>query len=144
MQPVSLPRTAQPSLEFTGDIICDVKSPSYQRHIRSPKAYCHWFEVTIYKTKIGRYVVAVRYRWSGKLSREVAQDFAWACAGEDDVLSSMEKFDPTTCVTGYPEGNANWDRKQEMLLNNIETDWDLLVLDVKTKIASLQTPEHVE
>lgn len=140
----TLPRTGQSSLAFTGELIAEAKSPAYRRHQNNPSSRAHWFEASVYRTKSGKFVLSVAYRWAGNLSREENMDFAWAFTDTQAVYDKMSIFEAADCVRGYPVGDY-WENKQQSLLESIQEDFDTLSELITTKVEQVtQKPERVE
>jgi len=145
MQEYTLARTGERPLEFTGTLLVEEKSPAYRRHEnrKSEKTRCHWFEVAIYRTKGGKFVLRTAYRFSGPANREEPQDFVQVYTSETEMLDDLNAFDPTRCVGGFPEGE-HWEEKQRTLMESIEHDYTLLVEKVETKFKEKSGPERIE
>jgi hypothetical protein len=144
MQEFTLPRTGKSNLTFTGELIAQAKSPAHRRYEHNPKGRAHWFEAAVYRTKGGKYILSVAYRWAGKMSREENMDFVWPLGNTQDVYATLAEFDPTECVSGYPIGEF-WTQKQESLLESIRQDFDILAELIETKVEQqTQEPERVE
>ena len=137
VQEYTLPRSGRPNAVFEGELLISATSPKHRRHLQKTDARCHWFEMDVYKTTSGKYVVALRYRFSGKLYRETPHDCVFACTDAEEAIKTIRNVDPTQCVNGYPEGNEIWDEKQVQLMASIRDDYASLAESVWTKLESL-------
>lgn len=142
-QEFNLPRTGDRTLAFTGKLIFHVKSPSHKRTADNPNTKNHWFESWLYQTKGGSFVLHIGYRWSGKIYRETIQDFVYTMKSQEEIKSKLTDFEPTDCVTGYPEGD-HWAEKQSRLMNEIDNDYNAMVELIEDRIAKMNEPERIE
>lgn len=143
MPEFTLPRTGWPTVVLTGRRLASAQSPGYRKHEESPRARCMWFTADVYETAKGKYVLALSFRYSGKLSRESEQDIVEVWSTLEDVCDFLESFDPMICVTGYPPGDY-WVPKQALLAESIKEDFDILVERVEDALAKLSEPERIE
>jgi len=143
MQDYSLVRTGKSNLEFHGELIAEAKSPAYRRHEKNPTARAHWYEAYVYLTRGGKYILHVLYRFAGPLNREILQDYVFVHDDIDGVIQSMKEFSPTDCVTGYPDGE-HWEKKQQILMNDLDGDFDLLEELIHSKLQRLKEPERID
>lgn len=143
MQEYSLKRTGLSNLEFTGEQIAESKSPAHRRHLNKPESNNHWFEAAIYRTKGGKIVTELAYRWAGKLNRETEQDIVSVFDTVESAMESLGEFDPETCVTGFPPGD-HWAKKQADLLASINEDFDILVEQIEDQLAKKAPAERID
>lgn len=147
MQTYRLTRTEQRDLEFTAELLVHKRSPAYMRvqdRPDKPNKKAHWFELAIYRTKGGKIVLQILYRFQGKFLREVPFDLVKLYDSIEDALSDADDFDATSCVQGFPP-SEHWAEKQATLMQSLQDDYDLLVESVTTEIMkSTQAPEVIE
>lgn len=141
MKEYTLPRTGQSDIIFTGELLAEAKSPAYRRSVDQPTTKNHWFECDVYRTKGGKLIVHLKYRWSGKLYRESHYDDVTVV--ERNPAAVLLGVDPSDYVTGYPEGEY-WAEKQQNLLTSIREDYDLLVEAITNQLMKHAEPERVE
>jgi len=137
----TIPRSSQSSLTFEGEQIAAQKSPAHRR--AEKKATCTWFECEVFRTKGGKFVVHVGYRWQGKLTREINSDHARVFDELIEAMEYLDDFDPLECITGFPSGER-YEKQQQELESDVSTDWNLLVDMVENEIAEKSKPEVVE
>jgi hypothetical protein len=83
-------------------------------------------------------VVHVKYRWAGKLWREVSQQFVFY-GNPDTVMSGLREFNAAACVGGFPSGSA-YEEKQAQLLRMVSDDYQTLVKAVECQIGNTAKP----
>jgi hypothetical protein len=102
MQIYTVKRDGDRDLKFTGDIIADVSSHSYQGPNQN-----RWTEITVYRTKGGKYVVSSigRTCWQGEHDRHDAT----LCDTPEAVLDALRQ-----------DGYLSWIAKEA--LDELQTD----------------------
>ena len=109
MTDYTLPRTGDSPLTFRGDLIAEADSQA-----RQGPAETRWYELAVYRTAGGSYVVAVgfRSRWQGEQGRNTARVFATPA----EVRAYLRDYDPCDpdCWTGIPPGVHDADRRNAM------------------------------
>ena len=104
MQTITLPRSGQAPLQFTGEQIASADS-------RDPQGPCQtrWHELAIYRTESGRLVLALEYQtqWQGEHDRS----HALVCETPADLLERLATVDPLSDLIGFPPG-AQFDAKR--------------------------------
>ena len=133
-----LSRSSDAPIEFEGTLIGNAKSPAHARHVANPTNKAHWWEADSYQTDSGVLVVHVKYRWAGKLWREVSQQFVFY-GNPDTVMSGLREFNAAACVGGFPSGSA-YEEKQAQLLRMVSDDYQTLVKAVECQIGNTAKP----
>ena len=129
-----LSRSSDAPIEFEGTLLGNVKSPAHARHVAHPENKAHWWEADSYQTDSGVFVVHVKYRWAGKLYREISQQFAFY-GNVDTVMTGLREFNAASCVGGFPSGSA-FAEKQGQLLRMVSDDYQALVKAVECQIGT--------
>lgn len=96
MPTFNIPRTGQPPIAFEGEVIafvCGADAPSKRANPR-------WHEITLYKTKTGKYVAHVAFKCDSRYDTE--RDDVRICNTPDCVLEWLNSFNPTDNVRGWP------------------------------------------
>ena len=138
-----LDRTGQPRLSFEGDVIASAVSPGKRRSLGDPRAKSHWFEIDVYKTKGGSYVMYIRYRFSGALYREAPYDHVTTHADRESMLAAADEWQPMAYVKGFPS-TPFWAEKQAGLCRDLDSDFSLMVEDVSCQLLKLVPAERLE
>lgn len=117
-----VPRTGQPPLRFTGELILEHSGSLY-----GGKDQNRYHEAYLYRTDSGRTVLHVAYvtHWGG----EEPHYSAWVWDGhptDAEVLDALQGYDPTEHVRGFPPGK-HYEAKQERLMSDIKRRWDSLL-----------------
>ena len=114
MTDYTLPRTGDSPLTFRGDLIAEADSQA-----RQGPAETRWYELAVYRTAGGSYVVAVgfRSRWQGEQGRNTARVFATPA----EVRAYLRDYDPCDPAlwAGIPPGVHAADRRNTMTGNAI-------------------------
>lgn len=105
----TLPRTGDSPLTFRGDLIAEADSQA-----RQGPAESRWYEIALYRTAGGSYVVAVgfRSRWQGEQDRNTARVFATPA----EVRAYLRDYDPCDpeLWAGIPPGVHDADRRNAL------------------------------
>lgn len=148
MQEFRLKRTGQMPLAFTGRRLAVAGGKNF-----AGRDQVRWYELAIYETAGGRYVLEVVYRteWRGETPHFFA---AVAAAGStpsagsgqagsrraDEFAETLEGYDPLACVQGFPPTEANA-AKQKNLLAHMRRQYEKAVTDL---LESAGPAEHIE
>jgi hypothetical protein len=143
MQKYILARTGDKDLAFEGEQIANQISPAHRRLTDSPKSRTVWFEGWVYLTRGGKFILRLSYRWCGKSTREVSQDYAFVADTEGRVIQLLDEFDPLDCVAGFPEGD-HWAKQQALLDQAVKDDFAALQDSLIDELAKRGAPEVVE
>jgi hypothetical protein len=112
MDEITLPRTGKAPLVFTGELVpgADVRG-----HSVNGRDANRWFDLAVYRTKSGRYVLSIDYKtcWQGELGHEFAEVLDDPAALKDE-LREYELGIPEI-VQGYPPGDAYADKQARLL-----------------------------
>jgi len=94
---ITIPRTGDRPLQFDGDLIAEATSRQQQGPCQS-----RWYELALYRTASGKYVVAIGYRtqWQGELPRDEAHVES-TLAGAVEALKSTI---PELPLHAFPAG----------------------------------------
>jgi len=146
MQELTLPRTGQSPIAFTGVQIFHEISPASRREQLFRHKKGRKFEITVYKTAKGRLVCHVAYRFWGPLPSEAHNDEANVFADDVDLMEWLESLDPKEWVVGYPvdKDREHYLPKQMDLMAEVDADWESLLEQVDNAFAGLEQPERVE
>lgn len=142
MQEYTLQRTDDRPVVFTGELIASAKSPGHARSLKSSTEKAHWFEMDCYKTAGGKYIISLRYRYQGKLFREVPYDKVILSDSQELMFREADDFDPMSVVGGYPK-TEHWRDKQTGLERDIRRDYELLCEVVEQQLLNRMTPERI-
>lgn len=121
MPTYTLPRTGDVPLRFEGESIANVSTRP-----DDPSRFARWYELSLYRTKGGTYIIAIGYR-SHYGDRET--DRAVLCATPDGIRDELQMFDPLADVSGFPPGPAYRD-KQERMERLLRLDWETAIRDL--------------
>jgi arylamine N-acetyltransferase len=115
MQTYTISRTGDVPLKFEGERLAGVSTQQISGKDRN-----RWYEVDLYRTRVGKYVLKVHYMtlWQG----EQFSTHVILCNTTADVRKSLLDFDPMQDVSGYPPGEA-YAEKQARLERTLKLDW---------------------
>lgn len=129
----TLERTGDLPLTFTGEQLTHAAPGEDFR-----ERWLRWFELSVYRTKGGKYVCAMEYHTSYKNESSIFQ--AEIIDGDDPAEECAEVFahwgDRVSCaddegnppyVIGWPEGSLNHQRRQAPMLRAMENHWDAMM-----------------
>src|SRR3990167_1105524 len=104
MGKIKLPRTGDRPLAFAGEQIAAADS-------RQPQGPCQnrWYDLALYRTEGGTYVVAIGYRtqWQGELPR----DQAHKCSDVAEAVAILRDTIPELPLNGFPPGQQYDERR---------------------------------
>ncbi len=106
-------RTGQRPLEFEGDKLAEATTKNHAGKERN-----RWHEITIWKTKSGKYVAAIAYktRWEG----EADYDDAVVFDSTDQVSTLLEEYIfPNVGTIGFP-ASPTYTERQGRLMSELE------------------------
>ena len=131
MKEYTLTRTGDRPLHFSGECIAAADGK-----IHSGKEQNRWYELAVYRTAAGKYVVEVAYRtqWQG----EGAHYRATVCSTIDEVADEMRTTDATEYLEGFP-AHPDYADKQARLIASLRTRLGTLISEIFE-----QLPEAVE
>lgn len=102
---------------FAGSLIGeDIGSDTYDQRMQ------RWWNIRLYRTKAGQYVLQLSYRNSGKVKREADRDYAFVRASAQDVAADLSAWDPMTGVVGFPP-LEQFARGQAQLVERMKARW---------------------
>lgn len=115
----TLPRTGMRPLRFRGE-----KLYSDTTRADDGPAEQRWWEVEIYRTLDGRYVVALHYQsqWLSELAAHRAE----VVATLDEAIRLLETHDPLAPVVGFPP-DRRYEARQQHLERTLRAAWQALV-----------------
>lgn len=122
MDSITVPRSGKAPLKFEGKLLAEQSGKTATGRDRN-----RWHDVSIYRSKGGKYVASVTYRtvWQGEIGHDAAEIF-------DDGAEAakwLEAFDPTANVGGYPPQDA-YAAKQARLMADIRAAFGAQVSNV--------------
>lgn len=122
MQIITLPRSGQAPLQFTGEQIAE----SGSRDTQGP-CQIRWHELAVYRTDAGKLVLAIEYqtKWQGEHDRY----HAWVCETADNLRARLAAVDPFSDLIGFPPG-AQFDAKRHHTEKCLRQCWDGAVSDL--------------
>lgn len=123
MDTVTISRTGDAPLRFTGEMIAEADGQSVNRKTN------RWYEIVIYKTSDSQYVVSVGYRsqWEG----EQQQDYAYVCDSPTQVRHVLRSHEPIQGRIGFPP-SPQYEDRQAKLEAELCGQFDTLVSKVLT------------
>lgn len=116
MRTITIPRSGQAPLQFTGNQIWTSNSHDTHGPCRS-----RWHELFAYDTKDGQFVLAIAFftKWQGEHNRT----HAWVCASLGDLCRRLAEFDPFADLIGFPPG-AQFDAKRKHTEKCLRQCWE--------------------
>lgn len=125
MGKITLKRTGQAPLKFSGELVSEASSKKFQGPAEN-----RYFDLSIYSAEQGGYVMAVEYHthWQG----EHDQYFAHVCRDAGEVREYLGTFDPCDEVlwAGIPANVHDAQRRNAMYRNAIGTAFREAVSEV--------------
>lgn len=119
METVTLPRTGDRPVRFTGEEVATATS----RQSNGP-CQSRWYELALYRTDSGRYVLAIGYRsqWEGELpeDRVYVEDSAAA------VAAQLQGAIPELPLLAFPPG-AQYEEKRAYVAERLRRCYDAAV-----------------
>lgn len=116
MQTITLPRSGQAPLQFTGDQVAESGS-------RDTKGPCQtrWHEMVVYRAESGKLVLAIEYKtqWQGEHDRFQA----WVCETPAGLRERLAEVDPFADLIGFPPG-AQFDAKRQHTEKCLRQCWE--------------------
>jgi len=121
MDKITLPRTGQAPLRFSGELLRKADGERLAGRERN-----RWHEIDIYALADG-YAVAIRYRtkWQGELYHDLAE----VVQQGGDVARVLAEYDPLAHLGGFPSGPAYAER-QAKLEAEVRAVYEALVSEV--------------
>lgn len=125
----TIARTGLAPLVFSGDVVAS----SAERQSGGGR---QWHTITVYKVAggFGGYVVVVAYQHDPDLRHEVARTDAWRVGTLTGVENLLCGWDATRAVHGYAPGSKNHRAKQQALLDNIQSRFEVRVSAVLAEL----------
>ena len=104
---ITLDRTGKAPLRFRGELLTELDDSRVGR-----KDQNRWYELAVYRTAAGSYVVRISYRtrWDGELDHDAAE----LIAEPRGVATTLQEYDPCSPVIGYPAGEAYAERQRRL------------------------------
>lgn len=128
-------------VKFDGRLIAEVN-----KEWRTGR-YDRWFEMRLYRTESGKFVVEIIYRSNAasrdKTKREEEDHFALVGDNEDEVLEKLEGFDEQASFPGMPPGPRNAREKEEEIRRALEDSFDE-AMGKLLQVASEEFPDFAE
>ena len=92
---ITLERTGNRPLEFDGSEIATIRT-----RYAGGRDHNRWYEVTLYETNGGKYVIAITYGtiWEGESENYMAQVFDTI----KDVTEQLRNYDPCSFILNMP------------------------------------------
>ncbi len=134
MQKYTLSRTGDRPLVFTGDLIAEAGGC-----IHGGQEQKRWYEIRIYSTAGGSYVLEVAYHtsWKGEDSHSHAE----AHSNLEKLIAGLRIINPLKHLRGYPLGST-YVEKQARLERDMILRWQTLVGEILSKIPGAE--EHID
>jgi len=109
----TLTRTGNRPLSFDGEMLASTNTQT-----ANGAGENRWWDIAIYRTESGKYVLAIGYntRWQGEHER---QD-AYICANVNDAAETLRDHPWDHSVAGYARDQA----KQAYLMNTLRACWE--------------------
>lgn len=130
----TLPRTGDTPLAFRGRLLKRVGGQTW--HERSQP---RWFELALFLSKGGTYVLAVSYKttWHGEAERH------WALVAEPaNLRACLAGVNPTEHVQGFPVTHPEYRERQGRLMSHITRMYRSLVGELLADVG--EVAEYVE
>lgn len=124
MNTLTLPRSGQRPLRFTGTLLADGDTKR-----DSGPCNTRWWAVEVYQTEAGRYVLSLQWhtRWQG----EQEHDAAFTAESLDEVAALLERADPLTYLIGFPHsGDGKYAERQRHIEKSLTQAWAALVSEI--------------
>jgi hypothetical protein len=117
MEKITLPRTGNRPLQFTGEQIASASTRQMQGAGEN-----RWWDLTLYRADSGRYAVQIEYnsQWQG----EQAHSAALIADTAADIVRRLAEYGWRSRIHGYPRGQ---DDRQRDLLQRLGDCWDVAV-----------------
>jgi len=133
MDKIKLTRTGKTPLEFSGEQIAEASTKW-----AAGKEQNRWHEITVYRTKGGKYVAHVEYctQWQGELGHSEAEPVD----SLEAVAYFLQDYIPAAHVQGFPDRDEFRER-QANLLNWLQRRWDDAVGEILAKLGATETVE---
>lgn len=145
----TVPITGRQPVRFTGDLICDLRSPMYSRVPVTRFKHVRWFEARAFVTRATSIIVAYSYRFRGHLPHERHHDELVAYVPTGDMGSQdwtglaahLAAAPIESMITGYRcvdtyHQYPKWKRLHDKLLGECRRDWDSLSADIVDRVRS--------
>jgi len=97
MEPITLTRTGQPPLDFTGELVAESDG-----RFAGDREQNRWHVLRLYKTQGGQYVLDITYRtnWVGEVSHYWAEIVE---PNPDYLTTLLAGIDPCEHLAGFPD-----------------------------------------
>ena len=102
---ITLDRTGQTPLRFTGDLIYETSSHDPV----SGTLHERWHEVRVYRTKAGKWIVAITFCTTFANEHETCT--VTVCPDQAAIVGPLTGYDPVASIIGHPIGSTNFERK---------------------------------
>lgn len=116
MQTITLHRSGQAPLQFTGDLLAAAGSRDTQGPCQT-----RYHDLAVYRTETGKLVLAIEYQtqWQGEHDRA----HAWVCETPADLRAQLATIDPLGDLIGFPPG-AQFDAKRQHTEKCLRQCWE--------------------
>ena len=123
-QSVRLTRTGDAPLAFIGRILTDVSGKRL-----GEGDVPRWYDLAIYETAGGQYVVAIGYRTTGK--GETGRDTLAVFADRNELQDALKRYDPVAHVQSVPPGPHS---AEKQAVATLRQQWESLIVMALTEV----------
>ncbi|MBR9800565.1 hypothetical protein GYB59_02165 [bacterium] len=120
MEEITLQRTGQPPVRFSGKLVAEAAEPlpPFEKAKFDTR---RWHELRLYRHQDGRLVLSIAFR-SG-LETETPNNAVLVCDSEAAVVAALEEYDPTEFLEGFPD-TPKFEDRQRRLENRVVGDYE--------------------
>jgi hypothetical protein len=119
MATFTIARSGKQPLTFNGTVL--------KRSTSLGRTKFRFHEIILYKLDDGGYVVQVQYK--SQWENEQGYYFAEFCPQREDVIETLQNYNPVEHLMGYPATPSYADRQQQ-LIKEMTLTWENQVKDV--------------
>lgn len=122
MKAYVLQRTGDRPLRFVGELVATATSRSFSGPCES-----RWYELALYRTESGRYVVSIGYRslWQG----ELAEDHVYVEDTPASVAEALRSMTPEMPLSAFPPG-SKYDEKRTHVARSLRLCYETAVSEL--------------
>jgi hypothetical protein len=135
MEPITLTRTGQPPLDFTGELVAESNG-----RVVANREQNRWHDLRLYRTAGGQYVLDITYRteWVG----EVSHHWAEIVEPDTDYLTTLlAGIDPCEHLQGFPD-HPDFAHRQAKLEAWLRRRFEAQVSELIAQVPDLH--EHID